>query len=188
VSTNSIVGHKDIINFLITKDFDIRLPDTAYILQESYAFCSIMVLRPNMNPKQTGGIIVIAQDRLKEWLYNVFHESDKNYNFQDSIDTLISDLPHYFERWVKELMEDHCESIGQSIYRWMPIASAQYIQHIDFYIYSKFERTPDHFGSLLQVFINNRIQKLLSFWEKSKLLASLEKNIPEEVKRKLRQL
>jgi hypothetical protein len=172
-------GHlcKDIVNHLIAHGFDAKLPDTAYILKETYAICSLACLRPGMTAKKCGSIVVTAQDILKDWLETVFSQSDRDYDFSSSVEAVIEGLPQYFKEWVRQLTEKHSELIGGSISKWLPAAVSQYLINVGFYVHDRFGREPDNLTTVMNNMVSERLVKFLSSREKRELLASLEKAI-----------
>lgn len=172
---------KDITNFLITKGINITLPDTAYILKESYAICSLYIRRLNTNAKVIGAMILFSQNILKDWLINVFSECDKAHDFNKGVDSVIQELPEFFVNWLKELAVNHSDLKGKDFYKWCPAANAQFLEHVSFHIYNKFGRTPEDFEiGLLTNLLNRMIKRSLSFWDRLSLNASLKKDLPIE--------
>ncbi len=140
---------KDIVNFLITNGIQITLPDTVYILQESYAICSLYIRKSDANKNTVGAMIIFSSNSLKDWLVKTFSECSKEHGFSKDVDSVLQGLPDFFVNWLKELASTHSDLKGKSFYKWCPAANAHFLDHVSFYIYNKFVRTPEN---LKQVF------------------------------------
>ncbi|PIP20187.1 MAG: hypothetical protein COX40_06130 [Candidatus Omnitrophica bacterium CG23_combo_of_CG06-09_8_20_14_all_40_11] len=178
---------KDITNFLITNGINITLPDTAYILKESYAISSLYIRKLNTNAKVIGAMILFSQNILKDWLISVFSECDKAHDFNKGVDSVIQELPEFFVNWLKELAEDKSELKGGDFCKWYPAANAHFLGHVSFYIHSKFGRTPEKFEPFLLHLLNRMMKKTLFFWDRLSLVASLEKDLPSKVVHQLKE-
>lgn len=188
LARQSALLSKDIVNFLIMKSFQIQLPDTAYIFQESYAMCYFVLMGRVKNAEEAGSMILTSRPILKDWLLKVFSLADSDYDFGESVEAVVTGLSEFSDEWMKELSENHTDLVGEDTYKWIPAASAQFIEHVDFYIYDKFRRSPDKFYAVLGAMVTERIKKLMSFWDKQKFVASLEAHIPEDWKKDLRNM
>lgn len=168
---------KDITNFLITNGINITLPDTAYILKESYAISSLYIRKLNTNAKVIGAMILFSQNILKDWLIGVFSECDKTHDFNKGVDSVIQELPEFFVNWLKELADDQSELKGGDFYKWYPAANAHFLGHVSFYIHSKFGRTPEKFEPFMLNLLNKMMKETFSFWERLSLAGGLQKDL-----------
>jgi hypothetical protein len=173
---------KDIVNFLINNHCAIKLPNTAYILQESYAICTFTVLRPSMNRTLSGAMTMTARNILKDWLLSVFSDAKSDYEFEKSVQSVIAELPNFFSEWAKILKGKHEDLVGKNIYQWLPAANDHFIDEISSYIYSNFDKKPDNLLPTLNYFLSNRTSKLLTFSDKLSLSSSLKEGLSKDFK------
>lgn len=152
----------DIVNYLITNGYHIKLPDTAYIFQESYSFC-LFLLSKESNLTLIGSMIYTAEEPLKEWLNKIFSQSNRDYDFNQSIETLFKELPKFYNIWITQLSERHKELIGQNIYSWAPSAIIYYMDSIDSYIHIKFENSPYDFKKFIYKIAENCAKRCIGF-------------------------
>lgn len=189
LAIESTILCKDIVNFLITSGIQIVLPDTVYILQESYAICSFYIRKSDANKNTVGAMVIFSQNILKDWLIKTFSECNKEYDFSKGVDSVIQGLPDFFVAWLKELASTHNDLKGRSFYKWCPAANAQFLEHVSLHIYNKFGRTPEKFEiGFLTSLLNRMIRRSLSFWDRLSLGASLEEDLPDGLKKKLKNI
>ena len=174
---------EDIVNILINNGFALELPDTTYILQESYAICTFMMLRPGMNRTRSGAMTLMARNLLKDWLLKVFSDAKSDYEFENTVQVIIDDLPKYFSEWTSILKEKHKDLIGKNKYQWLPAANGHFIDQVSSYIYSNFDKQPDNFLPTLNYFVSSSANKLLTSGEKLSLSSSLKEDLPKDFKK-----
>ena len=165
------------------KNFQIQLPDTAYIFQESYAMCYFVLMGRVKNAEETGAMILTSQPILKDWLLKVFSLADSDYDFRESVEGVVAGLSEFSDEWMKDLRKNNADLVGKSIYKWIPAVTAQFIEHIDFYIQNQFSRSPDKFSAVLCAITMERTKKLLSFWDRRKFVVSMESDLYEDYRK-----
>lgn len=140
---------KDLVNYLILQGYDVRLPDTAALLKECYAFFYLHAVRANENLDTLGAKIVQSQTILRDWLKATFKASASGYDFDQAVKEVVDSLPRYAETWIGELLNDHPELKSQSLNDWMPAASARFAFNVGFWTDQRFGKTPKNFAPFL---------------------------------------
>ena len=147
-------------NHLIINGFDIKLPDTVKILQESYAFCLTISSKPGRKITESGTTVEVSKYLLKNWLKKVFQSSNTNHDFNNSITLVIDGLLDYWRKWYKKLGIEHNELQGKPNAEWIPSAISKFIIEIESYISSKFLKTPDKFSEFLMLHANDCVNQI----------------------------
>lgn len=149
---------QDVVNFLIRSGIELKLPNTAYILRESYCLCTFAMMNPNSSVTHKGAMAEQAKDILKDWLIDVFKNSSPEYDYEEGVEAEISELIPQFADWAEELHESHPELHGTPIRGWIQAAISQFITHVESYISEKHEHVPTNFSELLLTTATNSLR------------------------------
>lgn len=151
---------KDIVNFLITNNVEVKLSDTAFVLGECYAFCLFALRRPKMSETHLESIIIVAHDPVKEWLSKAYSLANQNYGFETEVKNIVDGYIKGHAEWVKELMANHSELRGKGPDEWLPAAISQFAIHVDFYVHERFGKSPYKFSFVLIQMLSDRVSNL----------------------------
>ena len=147
-------------NQLIINGYDIKLPDTVKILQESYAFCFTISFKKVWEAREIGTTVEISKYLLKHWLLKVFQPSCPGINMIDSVESVIDDLSDYWRQWFEKLCMEHNDLQGKPIIEWIPSAISKFIIEIEFYISDRFSKTPEKFSEFLMLLAENSVKEI----------------------------
>ncbi|MCH7497476.1 MAG: hypothetical protein IH971_06470 [Candidatus Marinimicrobia bacterium] len=140
---------QDVVNFLVESGTELQLPNTAYILRESYCLSSFAMMNPNAGVPHKDALADQAKAILKDWLIKAFRESSTEYHYDDSVEAVISELDARFVDWAEELHESHPELKGKPIEEWLPAAISKFMIHVGSHIFEQHGNEPSNFHTSL---------------------------------------
>jgi hypothetical protein len=151
---------KDIVNWLLERGVQIRLPDTAVILRESYCLFALSMLRIERDDI-THAMLFQSQDILKDWLCDVFSKAAENIDHKNSVNELMSTFTPRYKEWAEELMDINQELLGKNMSVWRPAAIDQFVYHVRWYLSEKNYDLPDELDAYLKNNATRRVGNLL---------------------------
>ena len=150
-----------VVNHLILRGIRIRLPDTAWILKESYAFCSCIRLK-KASIEEHGMTAVLAMSLLRDSLIANFQPCYPEFDFEEGVDSVMKSLPNYFKTWTSQLATDYPELVGKPMTQIIHFAGLKYAKSIREHILENYLFESDEFDEFLVRTVNDCIAEVPS--------------------------
>jgi hypothetical protein len=101
------------INYLVSEGKPVKLPDTVFVLSESYSLCCVLALEPWMNELHRGQMLVHSSEIVRDWLRQVCVAADPAPNYDAAIKTFSESIVPYFGDWFDGLAAERPELSGR---------------------------------------------------------------------------
>ena len=118
------------VNQQILNGAQLKIEDTAFILQQFYILYIFKASLKNKNQTYIGALSVQVQNILMDWLGDVYDSVDSDYDFSGVIQDWCGGLDVHYLQWFKELGNENPEMAGADASQWLPLALDRTINQI----------------------------------------------------------